>query len=100
MKAQEIQDAKNEMNSILKTTLNLNDKVTVQLTQAGIEHYREHYREFIMDLYLDPDEYTSASIDAEGFMTTTLWHLMSTFGSGICMGCDQMFKDNKIIISN
>ena len=74
--------------------ININDQVTVILTDHGkqiLKEYKEHLEsvvDFKFNFTLDPD--------SKGRYTTELWNLMFIFGKHMSMTQPQIFKNNNI----
>jgi len=68
--------------------INVNDLVTVYLTEAGERTYRAHFGTW-------PDR---IKIGEDKSVTTELWDLMVIFGNTLYNGCQIPFKNNDIEI--
>ena len=73
----------------MQVKLNLNDRVTVTLTEAGRQTLSGYY-----DALKLPPQYRLPGIGVDGRFSTELWDLMQIFGVRIFMGGPQLFKEN------
>ena len=77
--------------SVLK--LNINDTVTVALTEVGIEKLYEHYRN---RRSIGLVKYHHK---AENIYKFQIWELMRIFGKYMELGATQYFEDNMICMN-
>lgn len=71
----------------MRVSLNINDKVRVQLTSLGMRIWR------------DSPEGRNRPVTPNGYLTEQLWVLMVVFGPEIRMGRDPVFESNVIVVS-
>ncbi len=74
--------------------MNLNDKVTVTLTDHGKNIVDEYIRELELETHMKFGYLYK--YDKNGKLSMELWNLMSLFGKHMRMGLSQIFKDNEI----
>ena len=79
---------KSEMNDIC---VNINDAITVTLTEEGVGVLNEYYRGRRQKLI----KYHHKGGDIYKFQ---IWELMAIFGRHMHMGAVQFFKDNEICV--
>lgn len=79
----------------MNLTLNINDRVSVELTEEGLKHLKKYWS------HIDLPRDLSIPGLKENVLTTELWDVMSIFGPKIYMGGPQFFKTNQIkLITN
>lgn len=77
--------------------MNINDRVKVVMTDAGLEVFKGFYRD--MKSQCDNRPYWDGHIDRiERVLETSLWHLMEIFGPATNMPGPTMFESNEIEI--
>ncbi len=74
--------------------MNLNDEVTVTLTDHGKNIVDEYIRELELETRMKFDNLYK--YDKNGKLSMELWNLMSLFGKCMHIGKSQIFKDNEI----
>lgn len=66
---------------------NINDYVSVRLTEAGKKLHRQQYEQLSAD-YPKLQSYQEPKTDAMGYSQWQFWYLMQTFGPYISMGSE------------
>ena len=75
--------------------LNLNDNVSVVLTEAGAKRYNEWHEQFIVGLPVSRSKGKAAG----DTLHAQLWMLFQTFGDSIHLGMSEVpFLDNEITL--
>lgn len=77
---------------IKSVSVNINAKVAVDLTPAGINHLKEWEDKHRLDV----NAYLTEDVLNSGRLTCLLWQLFTIFGSNMSMGRPQSFENNKI----
>ncbi len=77
--------------------MNVNDKVRVELTEKGLEVYRQHHQKFCDAVPLNTLPWFSEQAKrTEPVLEVQLWDLMHLFGSEMHAGAEILFKCNEI----
>ena len=76
--------------------MNINDKVTVVLTEYGQVILNSHREKLESEMRLKFN--LTLKCDENGKYTTELWHLMFLFGQYMTMSSSQVFVNNQIHI--
>jgi hypothetical protein len=74
--------------------ININDEVTVILTEYGISVLQNYKKN--LEQYTDLKFEFTLTQDINGKYTTELWNLMFIFGQHMSMSLPQVFLHNKI----
>jgi hypothetical protein len=69
---------------------NINDEVSIKLTEEGIKHFRDHYLQF--DIVAEP------KVDENRWYRAQLWKIMSIFGDQMFLGNVPLVFETEIII--
>jgi hypothetical protein len=82
-------------------TINLNDKVSVVLTDAGLDAYHDFYRGVTKKTNAPKKKDGTGMFDdqinrTDTKLTEQLWSLIEIFGSNINIFSPQMFKKNEL----
>lgn len=78
--------------------LNINNRVEVVLTDAGLEMYKDHYRKIDASIPCDTSYFTGETHRTDKELSTQLWSLFEIFHSSMSMTGSQVFEDNNITI--
>jgi hypothetical protein len=78
--------------------MNINDRVKVTLTEAGLEMYRKHFKKVSDSIPLETSYFDDEAKRTDAELETQLWSLFEIFHPAMDMGGDQVFKDNEIVI--
>jgi hypothetical protein len=82
----------------MKIEFNINEYVKVKLTDAGRKELKKQHTDLYSRYHQTIPEYQPPKEDEEGYSKWQLWHLMSTFGDKLYLGCPNMFElDIRII---
>lgn len=79
-----------------RARFNINDPVRVRLTPEGLAIHRSDWQGFVASLPPEArdtmGDYKPPEIDADGFWSTSAWHLMQLFGPHIHLGAHVPFE--------
>lgn len=77
-----------------KFAINLNSKVKVKLTKAGVDVLRTHYMMYRLPGAPQFKVYT----DKDGYYVATLWQLMKAFGGCMLLNSPSLFEGDLVLI--
>jgi len=80
--------------------MNINDRMIVTLTDAGLEMYKEHYRKIDASIPCDTPYFTGETHRTDKELSTQLWSLFDIFHPAMNMTGVQVFEDNEIVVTS
>jgi hypothetical protein len=78
--------------------MNINKKVKVTLTEAGLEMYNDHFKQVNDNIPYDTPYFEGESKRTDIELETQLWSLFALFHSAMHVGGIKVFEDNEIMI--
>jgi hypothetical protein len=83
----------------MKTAINLNEQVTVELTEFGKKVWRDHYTKLNLPAHWWELMAKDGQLDLSKPLRLSLWELMQIFGPSMSIGMHEVpFKENVFVV--